>query len=132
MPIDFCVVFSQDNRKGTHPPEVCLGESVVSSSNLVVRDVAGRGDVPCRLLLTTTDRHREYHLYVYKCGDDYTPSFWKQQLIIFVNGLLHRNASGALIRVSTAVGGDEDEEAARRRCAAMMAAAIPYMDTALP
>jgi hypothetical protein len=48
-----------------------------------------------------------------------------------VNGLLHRNASGALIRVSTAVG-DDDEEAARQRCAAMMAAAIPYLDKALP
>jgi len=130
-PIDFCVIFSKDNRKGTHPPEVCLGESVVASSNLVVRDVPGRGDVPGRLLLTVTDRRREYHLYVYKCGDDYTPSFWKQQLVIFANGLLGRNASGALIRVSTAVGDDENEEAARRRCAAMLSAAIPYLDAAL-
>jgi len=128
-PIDFCVIFSKDNRKGTHPPEVCLGESVVESRSVVVRDVPGRGDVPGRLLLTTSDQRREYHLYVYKCGDDYTPSFWKQQLIIFVNGLLHRNASGALIRVSTAVG--DDDEAARRRCSAMMAVAIPYLDAAL-
>ena len=128
--VSFCVIFSQDNRKGTHPPEVCLGESVVASRNVVVRGVAGRGDVPCRLLLTTTDRRRECYLYVYKCGHEYTASFWKQQVIIFVNGLLHRNASGALIRVSTAVG--DDEEAARRRCAAMMAAAIPYLDAALP
>lgn len=128
-PIDFCVIFSKDNRKGTHPPEVCMGESVVASSNLVVRDVPGRGDVPGRLLMTTSDQRREYHLYVYKCGNDYTPSFWKQQLVIFANGLLGRNASGALIRVSTAVG--DDEEAARRRCAAMLSAAIPYLDAAL-
>jgi len=23
-PVDFCIVFSEDNRKGTHPPDVCL------------------------------------------------------------------------------------------------------------
>jgi EpsI family protein len=129
--VSFCVIFSQDNRKGTHPPEVCLGESVVASRSVVVRNVAGQGDVPCRMLLTATDRRRECFLYVYKCGREYTASFWKQQLIILVNGLLHRNASGALIRVSTAVV-DNDEEAARKRCAAMMAAAIPYLDAALP
>jgi hypothetical protein len=67
---------------------------------------------------------------VYKCGREYTPSFWKQQFTIFANGLLHRNASGALIRVSTPVG--DDETAARRRCTMMLGAAIPYLDAALP
>jgi EpsI family protein len=129
-PVDFCVIFSQDNRKGTHPPEVCLGETVVSSSSMVVHDVPGRGDVPCRLLLTATEHRREYYLYVYKCGDQYTPSFWKQQFIIFGNGLLHQNASGALIRVSTPVG--DSEEDARRRCTTLLGAAIPYLDAALP
>jgi len=129
-PVDFCVIFSQDNRKGTHPPEVCLGERVIASSPVVVRGVAGRGDVPCRLLLTVSDQRREYYLYVYKCGREYTPSFWRQQLTIFVNGLLSRNASGALIRVSTAIG--DDEQMARRRCMTMLGAAIPYLDAALP
>jgi EpsI family protein len=129
-PIDFCVIFSQDNRKGTHPPEVCLGEKVVTASDVVVHDVSGRGDIPCRLLGTVSDRRRDYYLYVYKCGDQYTPSFWKQQLVIFGNGLLRRNASGALIRVSTPVG--DNEEAARQRCTAMLGAAIPYLDAALP
>jgi EpsI family protein len=129
-PVDFCVIFSQDNRKGTHPPEVCLGEMVVGRSDLVVHDVAGRGDVPCRLLIAVSDRQREYHLYVYKCGNEYTQSFWRQQFVIFVNGLLHRNASGALIRVSTPVG--DNEEAARRRCTMMLSTAIPYLDAALP
>jgi len=130
IPVDFCVIFSQDNRKGTHPPEVCLGETVVASSDVVVHDVAGRGDVPCRLLLTVTDRRRDCYLYVYKCGNQYTPSFWKQQFVIFGNGLLHQNASGALIRVSTPVGDSEEE--ARRRCTTMLGAAIPYLDAALP
>jgi EpsI family protein len=132
-PVDLCIVFSQDNRKGTHPPDICLegsGSDIVAKYDVVVPNVAGRGDVPCRAIIVQTGTRRAYHLYVYKCGREYTPSFWKQQFTIFANGLLHRNASGALIRVSTPVG--DDETAARRRCTMMLGAAIPYLDAALP
>ncbi len=121
---------ARTTARGPIPPEVCLGESVVAGSDVIVPDVAGRGDVPCRLLLAVTDRRAEYFLYVYKCGNQYTNSFLKQQVIIFGNGLLHRNAAGALIRVSTPIG--DSEEAARQRCMKTLGAAIPYLDKALP
>jgi len=133
MPIDFCVIFSQDNRKGTHPPDLCLegtGSDIVEKHEMVLRQVGGRGDVACRSLIVQSGLNREYFLYVYKCGRDYTPSFWKQQLVIFANGLLSRNASGALIRVSTPVA--DDPEAAGRRSMMMLSTAIPYLDAALP
>ena len=133
MPIDFCIIFSQDNRKGTHPPDLCLegtGSDIVEKQEVVLRQVGGRGDVVCRSLVVQSGLNREYFLYVYKCGRDYTPSFWKQQLVIFANGLLSRNASGALIRVSTPVGADP--EAAGRRSMMMLSTAIPYLDAAMP
>jgi len=132
-PVDLCVIFSGDNRKGTHPPDICLeggGREIVEKEDVVLTGVEGRGDVPCRAIVVQSGLHREYFLYVYKCGKDYTPSFWKQQFVIFTNGLLSRNASGALIRVSTAMG--EDPVAARRRALMLMGATLPCLDRTLP
>lgn len=131
--VDFCIIFSQDNRKGTHPPDLCLeggGNDIVAKRDVVVPHVAGRGDVPCRAIIVQSGARRSYYLYVYKCGREYTPSFWKQQFTIFTNGLLHRSASGALIRVSTPIG--DDEEAARLRCEMILGTAIPFLDANLP
>ncbi|MCX5677465.1 MAG: exosortase-associated EpsI family protein [Planctomycetota bacterium] len=102
----------------------------VARRDLVVPNVAGRGDVPCRVIIVQSGGRRTYYLYVYKCGREYTPSFWKQQFTIFANSLLRRNASGALIRVSTPMG--DDEEASSRRCERMLGAAIPFLDATLP
>jgi EpsI family protein len=132
-PVDFCIVFSRDNRKGTHPPDICLeggGQEIVQKRDVALRGVEGRGDLVCRELVAQRGSHREYFLYVYKCGNSYTTSFWRQQFGIFVNGLLARNASGALIRVSTSAG--DDLEAASRRSMMMLSAAVPYLDRALP
>lgn len=132
-PVDFCIIFSRDNRKGTHPPDLCLeggGQDIVEKRDVVVHGVAGRGDLACRALVVHSGARAEYFLYVYKCGSSYTPSFWTQQAVIFTNGLLSRNASGALIRVSTPVAGDV--EAANRRSMQMLGSAIPYLDAALP
>ncbi|MDY7009927.1 MAG: EpsI family protein [Planctomycetota bacterium] len=131
--IGVCVIFSQDNRKGTHPPDLCLegsGQGIVAKGNVVVSDVEGRSSVPCRELIVQYGRSRQYFLYTYKCGGRYTSSFWSQQLIIFVNGFLDRNASGALIQISTPVTTDVPD--ARKRCEQMIRAAIPHLDRGLP
>jgi EpsI family protein len=133
QPVYFSIVFSKDNRKGTHPPDLCLegsGQNIIAKADVVLTDVKGRGDVSCRAIITQSGRDREYYLYVYKCGDGYTPSFWWQQATIVVNGVLSRNSSGALVRVSTPVG--DDLEAARRRCLRLLREAIPHLDETLP
>jgi len=133
MPLDFCVIFRQDSGKGTHPPDLCLevgGQDIIRKYDVVLPNVEGRGDVVGRALVVQAGAARTYFLYVYKCGREYTPSFWRQQFVIFAHGLLSRNASGALVRVSTPVaGGVEDAE---QRCAMMLRTAIPYLDRALP
>lgn len=113
--VDMLVVFSQDNRKGTHPPEVCLkGSSTeINAKRVVTVALPEIGDMEFRELETTQRRMRAWHLYVYKCGDSYTYSFFKQQLVVFLNGLLQRNAGGALIHltvpiISAAPGAEEE------------------------
>jgi EpsI family protein len=130
---DFWLVFSGDNRKGTHPPDVCIeggGGDIVAKAPVTLKDVEGRGDVPCREIIAQNGKKRHYYLYTFRCGDEYTPSFWKQQWTILVNGLLQRNASGALVEVSTPI--DEGVEEARQRSMELLAVAVPYLDRNLP
>jgi len=105
-PVDFCLVFSKDNRKGTHPPDLCLeggGQNIIYKNTLAVANVPDIGEVSCRELVVQSGSRQTYYLYTYKCGRRYTDSFWLQQAVIFANGLWNRNTSGALIRVSTPV-----------------------------
>ena len=132
-PLDFCVIFSRDNRKATHPPDLCLEggrQDIIAKADVAVTGVEGRGSVPCRELVVQSGAQTEYFIYTYRCGDKYTPSFWEQQLTIFASGLLSRNASGALIRVSTPVRHDLAD--ARQRAMRLFSVAVPYLDRALP
>jgi len=131
--VDFCIVFSKDNRKGTHPPDVCLeggGSEILLNSEVVITGIPGRESLRCRELVVQDALAKTYYLYTYKCGNRYTNSFWLQQGIIFANGLLHRNASGALIRISTPIEGEIDP--ARRRAVSFLRMGIPYLDQSLP
>ena len=134
--IDYCLIFSKDNRKGTHPPDLCLagsGEGIVGKNEVLIEGVAGRDEpLPCREIVVQTDprRPKQYFLYTYKCGDRYTGSFWVQQFVIFANGLVARNASGALIRVSTVA--DRGVDDARDRCKTMLRVSVPHLDRNLP
>ncbi len=132
-PLDLTIVFSPDNRKGTHPPDLCvegLGQDIIAMSDVVISGVEGRGDLPARQLTVQAGTSRQYLVYTYKCGDEYTASFWRQQFVIFLNGLLRRNAAGALIRISTPlVPGDDDGPARARE---LLRLAVPHIDKNLP
>ncbi len=132
-PVDIGVIFSIDNRKGTHPPEVCeegLGRDITAKNDVVLSDVPGRGEVPCKELIVQAGREQLYVLYTFKCGNAYTRSFWRQQFTILINGLLNRNASGALVRVSTSLRGDLEQ--ARERSMQLLRTAVPHLDRKLP
>jgi EpsI family protein len=114
--VDFLVIFSADNRKGIHPPELCIdgsGDSITERRDLDVVVDVDVGVLPCRELRVQKGDTDEYVLYTYKCADTYTSNFWKQQWLIFWNGLWRRDSSGALIRVSTAVSGNMASARAR-------------------
>jgi len=134
--VDFCVIFSQDNRKGTHPPDLCLeggGQDIIGKNDVRIPGVVGRRgpiSLPCRELIVQSRHRLQHYLYTYKCGDTYTRSFWRQQFVIFTNGLLNRNAAGALIRVSTPATGDL--EAARQRSRAFLRVVVSHLDRNLP
>ncbi len=144
--VHLSIIFSEDNRKGVHPPERCWeggGSDIVYKADTVVDDVEGRGQLPCREFVVVAARRRRlagagqdvprqeqvYVLYAFLCGKSFTRSFWWQQLVIFANGLLARDASGALITVSTSIR--KGRAVARRRAMEFMRIAVPYLERTL-
>ena len=126
--VEFSIIYSLNNRKGTHPPDLCIG-NIIAKRPVVVNGIEGRSEIECRELVAKPPGMREQHiLYLYKCGDTYTTSFWKQQFIILINGLLRRDASGGLIRMWTPVV-NRDVKEARRLSEEFLRVIIPYVDT---
>ena len=126
-------IFSSNNRKGTHPPDVCLeaaGEQIIHKQ-IHRLSVGGIGELEMRELVSQTHTRLKYHLYTYWCAGQYTPSFLSQQATIFLNSLTSRNAAGALISFTVAV---ERQDVARARRLALSAATelMPKIDRRLP
>lgn len=133
-PLYFCVIYSKDNRKGTHPPDQCLegsGQGIAEKDDFVIENVQGCGDVPCRELVVQGQAGGRdmYYVYTYKCGKTYTRSFWVQQFVIFASGLVGDSTGGALVRVSTPITTTRAD--ARERATAMLRAALTPLNNNL-
>ena len=128
--VDLLIVFAGDNRKGAHPPEVCLagrGGHIVANGRHRLDDAG----LEMREIVAERAGRRSCHLYVYKCGRMYTTSFLTQQAAVFGAGLIGNNAGGALIRLTVPVG-RRDIPGARRLALAAARALMPRIDRALP
>ncbi len=129
---DLCLIISRDNRKSTHPPDLCLegsGEGIVHKGQRDLADPATPGrSIPCVELVVQSGISQTYFLYTYRSGGEYTRSFWNQQLVTFLNGVLGRHSAGALVRVNTPIDGG-GLEPARQRAAELMVTALPHIDS---
>ena len=118
------VVYSQNNRKVSHPPEVCYigsGVSVVSnepkpivefpSDQFVGIEPVESARVVANRLLLEQSVAQQVAYYWFKVGDVFTEKYWKQQLLIPLRSLLGQNASSAMIRISSTVKGGEVDKA---------------------
>ncbi len=111
------VVFSANNRKAVHPPEICLkgGGFNVVEREVVPVAMPDREAVPMQQLLAQWNNQATYFLYVYKSGEHYTPSFFMQQATVFYNGFVGRlygsDPAGALIRITVSAPQNGQAEA---------------------
>ncbi len=131
--LELLIVFSPDNRKGIHPPEVCLasnGESVIQRQLQPVV-LSSQESLTMRELVARRGNGHQYYLYVYKCGKRYTPDFVTQQASILVNSVINRNASGALIRFCVPMEG-RDINSARALAIDAVRVTLPHLDRGLP
>ena len=108
----FTIIFSQSNRKVSHPPEVCLSGGGWERINRDIQRITyGNTSLDINRIVLQKGEREQVILYLYKAGDRLTPNYYNQQLNIIVNGMINRNVSSALIRVSCSVENDDVEGA---------------------
>ena len=103
------LVYSEDNRKVSHPPEVCYmgsGVTIVNKSSVKIA-----GSIPATEFIVEKGNIRQLVVYWFKAGNIYTDQYLKQQSKIAMGRLFGRRTSGALIRLSADIKDGGVEEA---------------------
>ena len=111
------IVYSQYNRKVSHPPEVCYMGSGVSVTNEVSDLIVSMQDgslLKANRLTVEKGQEKQIVFYWFKVGDTFTSNYWKQQILIALKSFLGQPSSSALIRISAQVKGDNISEATNR------------------
>ena len=127
------IVYSQHNRKVSHPPELCYtgeGNLVISKTIVPVYFLHHKAFEAVRLLMEQGQtEHIAY--YWFKIGNSFTPSYWRQQGLIAIKSLLGKPASSALIRVSAVIQ-DRDIKTAEANVQRFVKLIIPLLNKYLP
>jgi len=123
------IVYSEDNRKVSHPPEVCYmgsGASIVNKSAVQITD-----SIRAMKLITEAPKNEQMVVYWYKAGSLYTDEYLKQQLKVVVDRMLRKRTSGALLRISTDIK-DNDQESALRLLRTFASQIEPLLEKHIP
>jgi len=127
------IVYSQHNRKVSHPPEVCYagaGVTISGHSRDIVPVPSANLVVDVNKLVLSKGDAKQVALYWFKVGDSFTASYWKQQILVAIKTLLGKPAGSALIRVSVDV--HTDEAVATGEAKKFAALVIPEIIKTLP
>jgi len=111
------IVYSENNRKVSHPPEICYtggGATILSSVSDSIPSDSQDLSIDVRRLKIERGRIIQIFAYWFKVGDSFTSSYWRQQGLIALKSLLGQPASSALIRISSTVKNDNDADATLR------------------
>lgn len=103
------IVFSQNNRKVAHPPEICYtgsGLTIVETKDVTLNTSPQPTQAKRLILEKKSFRHMAY--YWFKVADTFTPHYWSQQILIAIKTLLGQPASSALVRLSVDIKDDQD------------------------
>ncbi|MBF0522898.1 MAG: EpsI family protein [Candidatus Omnitrophica bacterium] len=136
--VNFFVVYSQRNRKVSHPPEICYtggGTMAISkktqSIHIATKDDPKGIDLPFNNLVMDGLGMQQSLMYWFKVGDEFTASYWKQQMLIAFKTLMGKPSSSALIRISTVVK-NNDIAGAEKTLREFAGLITPYLRTYLP
>ncbi|TAN62068.1 EpsI family protein [bacterium] len=110
--VNLYIIYSQDNRKVSDPPEIHLqghGSTITYAKPLKIS-----GRITATSLVIERMEHRELAAYWYKIGSLNTNSYLKQQFKAAFLRTIGRKKSVALIRVLTKIEGEDDQRATER------------------
>lgn len=130
------IVYSQNNRKVSHPPEVCYAGSGATIVNNVhdsfSADSSALKDIKVNRVTVEQGRERQIFFYWFKVGDAFTTNYWKQQGLIALKSFLGQPSSSALIRISISARKEEDDANATQKLKDFGRMILPYLQKHLP
>lgn len=103
------IIYSEDNRKVSHPPEVCYtgGGSTITEKGVV----DATNNIKANKMITETSSGlRQFVLYWYKAGELNTAKYMEQQARIVWRRTFGKKTSAAMIRVSSEVKEGKEKE----------------------
>ncbi len=109
--VDLLIVYSQTNRKVSHPPELCYtgsGLTILNKHDVRITIPSSQKVLIAKELLLEKGNFKELSIYWFKGGNTFTSNYWKQQTLVAFNSLLNKPASSALIRLSTVITNDKN------------------------
>ncbi len=127
--LNLYIIYSADNRKVTHPPEICLsgtGASVAQKGPL--RIIPG---VQATMLIIEKDKTRDIVVYWYRAGKEGTNSYLHQQARVTAGRITEKPISVSTVRIIAEIGERNPEETLemiRKFCFAIE----PLLDQYLP
>ena len=127
-------VYSQNNRKVSHPPEICYtggGATILNSAHDTFSSISGDEEIRVNRLTVEKGNTEQIFAYWFKVGDSFTSNYWAQQGLIALKSLLGYPASSALIRISSTVKSENYEDAIRL-IKEFGRLTIPYLHQYLP
>lgn len=103
------IIYSGDNRKVLHPPEVCYlgGGATITEKGII--NVSPK--VQANRMVTDLSGGRQLVVYWFKAGDFNTPKYFDQQLKVMMGRLLGKKTSSAMIRISADIKEGDDAAA---------------------
>ncbi|MCE5229738.1 EpsI family protein [bacterium] len=127
IPVHLAVVYSPDNRRVAHPPEVCYKGGGWEVTDKRVTQLEGLP--PMVRLVISHGRQKQIVYYCYKSGPDFIADYYRQQFNIVKNYLLRKSTASALVRFSAAY--DQDEAASDARLVGFMREMMPEIKRTL-
>ena len=134
-PVELCVVFASNNRKVSHPPEVCYsggGWSVEENQSISFSEKSDEyPDFKANKLIIEKGVKKQLVLYWYKCNKRYATNYYQQQINIAKSQLITGNSTSGLIRTSTIIENNDVTEA-MMRLQEFSLTMLPYLTKHLP
>lgn len=106
------IIYSGDNRRALHPPEVCYSGSGATMLNKSVIPITN--SLKANKFTVENKDSRQLVVYWFKSNDLNTYSYLKQQIKSVVGRMLGKQASGAMIRISTEIKNNNQDEALKK------------------
>lgn len=115
VPVYLSIVFSESNRRASHPPEICYEAGGFSIMGKAAESVQASGDsIKANKIVIQKGGVKQLVLYWYVAGTKYTTNYYRQQLSIVSSQILGKDSQAALVRFSTPVIDDDETEALKR------------------